>query len=50
MEHTKKLGRIAAAVMAVGSILSMQSAVTPAKVVVMVIGLAWLALGVIADG
>lgn len=52
MEHSRiiKASRIGAVIAAVGAILSMQTDVTPLKVILMTVGIAWLALGVYADG
>ena len=51
MEHRTiiKGTRIIALILALIGILSMETGVTAAKVAFMVIGLAWLALGVYAD-
>lgn len=52
MEHRKlvKTTRIIAVVLAMFAILSMETGITPLKVILMVAGLAWLWLGVYADG
>ena len=51
MEHRTiiKGTRIIALILALIGILSMQTDVTPLKVILMTVGIAWLALGVYAD-
>ena len=52
MEHRKlvKTTRIIAVVLATLGILSMETGITPLKIVLMAAGIAWLGLGVYADG
>lgn len=51
MEHRKlvKTTRIIAVVLAMLGILSMETGITPLKVILMAAGITWLGLGVMAD-